>query len=161
MKTVKSNFEVEGIGLMSGVSTTLEICPSDKKGIRFHKNNTVIEARVENVISCEHCVVIGNKEELQKGNQLAQVALIEQLMAALARMDIEALDSYFKTPTVEIPILDGSAKVWVEKFEEIGVVGEAERKTALSRPVNFVKGKSSIVLIPADTETTVGADVCG
>ncbi|MBR2386607.1 UDP-3-O-acyl-N-acetylglucosamine deacetylase [bacterium] len=155
MKTVKSNFEVEGIGLMSGVSTTLEICPSDKKGIRFHKNNITIEAKVENVISCEHCVVIGDKEELQKGNQLAQVALIEHFMAALAIVDIEALDVYFKTPTVEIPILDGSAKLWVEKFNEIGIVGDETRKTALSRPVTFTKGKSSIVLIPSNEETTI------
>ena len=68
MKTLESKFEISGIGLMSGVDTTLEICPSDTKGIKFHNGGTTIIANCDNVVSCEHCVVLGNKEELQKAN---------------------------------------------------------------------------------------------
>ncbi len=155
MKTLESKFEISGIGLMSGVDTTLEICPSDTKGIKFHNGGTTILATCNNVVSCEHCVVLGDVAEIQKGNKLATVALVEHFMAACAICEIEGLDVYFKTPTVEIPILDGSALPWVEKFREIGVVGEASPKVALSRPVNFIKGKSSIVLIPDSDETNI------
>lgn len=155
MKTLESKFEISGIGLMSGVDTTLEICPSNEKGIKFHNGGTTILASCENVVSCEHCVVIANTQELQKGNKLATVALIEHFMAACAICGIEALDVYFKTPTVEIPILDGSALPWVEKFREVGIVGEALPKISLSRSINFIKGKSSIILIPSEDETDI------
>jgi len=147
MKTLKSKLEISGIGLMSGIETALEIRPSESKGIKFHIGGSVIEANLGHVVSTEHCVVLGNSAG-------AKVALIEHFMAACAICDIEALDVYL-TGGYELPILDGSAKVWVEKFRAAGFAGEAERRICLSTPVNFIKGKSSISLVPQEGETTI------
>lgn len=157
MKTLKSKLEISGVGLMSGVETALEIRPRESKGIRFHIGGSTIEANLENVVSTEHCVVLGDVAALKSGmapDKIAKVALIEHFMAACAICDIEGLDVYL-SGGFEIPILDGSAKIWVEKFNEIGSIGEPMRKTCLSAPVNFIKGKSSISLVPQEGETTI------
>lgn len=158
MTTLKSKFEIKGNGLMSGIETVLEVSPREKKGIRFHINNAIIEANLHNVVSTEHCVVLGDVKSLMQGipaDKIAKVALIEHFMAAAAICDVDSLDVYFKTPSFEMPILDGSSKIWVEKFKEIGTIGEVAPKICLSNPISFIKNKSSVVLIPQDGPTTI------
>ena len=112
MKTVKSKITASGNGLMTNLRADVEICPnvSDKKeGIRFFINGKMIEAKTSNVVSCEHCVVLANVEE----GAGTKIALIEHFMAACAICGIDNLDVYFKSQGYEIPIMDGSAKYWV------------------------------------------------
>ncbi len=157
MKTLKSKLEIKGIGLMSGVETALEIRPAELKSIRFHIGDSTIEANLNNVVSTEHCVVLGDVRAAMTGtppDKIAKVALIEHFMAACAICDIEGLDVYI-SGGFEIPILDGSSKIWVEKFNEIGIVGAPERKICLSAPIHLIKGKSSVSFIPQEGETTI------
>ena len=60
MKTLKSNLLLQGAGLMFAAPVELEIKPSDKKGIRFHIADGIVEAKVENVVSTEHCVILAD-----------------------------------------------------------------------------------------------------
>ncbi len=147
MKTLKSKFKISGTGLMSGIETVLEICPAEERGIRFHIGEMTIDANLNNVVSTEHCVVLG----VAAG---AKVALVEHFMAACAICGIDGLDVYL-SGGFEMPILDGSSKVWVEKFNEIGIVGDEVPKICLSAPVSFIKGKSAVLLVPQDGETTI------
>ena len=159
MKTVKSKIEVQGNGLMTGVPATVELCPSDKKGVRFHIGETTLNVDPNNIVSTEHCVVLGDFNNIVG----PKVALIEHFMASLAICGIDALDVYFKNPNYEIakmtqnafemPILDGSAKIWVEKFNEAGFEGAEDDTPALKEPVYYQKGKSAVVLLPSDEET--------
>ncbi len=161
MKTVKSKIEVSGNGLMSAVPCIIELCPSNEKGIRFHIGDCVIKACQSNVVSTEHCVVLGNPNDLTS----PKVALVEHFMASCAIVGIDSLDVYFKNPNFEvaklmhnafeIPILDGSAKVWVEKFNEAGFMGVEEEVQKLMQPVNFIKGKSVITLLPIESDTEI------
>ena len=161
MKTVKSKIEVQGNGLMTGVPATVELCPSNEKGVRFHIGDTVLVVSPNNIVSTEHCVVLGDFNNLMG----PKVALIEHFMASLATVGIDALDIHFKNPNYEIakmtqnafemPILDGSAKVWVEKFNEAGFEGEEDQTPALKEPVYYQKGKSAVVLLPSDEETKI------
>ncbi len=146
MKTVKSNFKLSGTGLMFAAPVELEIKPSDKKGIRFFINDGLVEANVNNVVSTEHCVILA---DVLKGAQ-HKIALVEHFMAACAISGIDALDVYFNSQGFEMPIFDGSAKVWVDKFNEIGYMGESEPAKTLKQPVTFEKNNSSITLIPSD-----------
>ncbi len=147
MKTLKSELTLQGNGLMSNIPSVFEIHPSDKKGIRFHINNSIIEANPDNVVSVEHCVVLAN---LQTG---AKIALIEHFMAACAICEIDALDVFVQSQGYETPIFDGSAKVWVEEFKKTGFAGTPETVKPLEAPVIFQAGKSSIVFIPDDKTT--------
>ena len=146
MKTVKSSFKMQGAGLMFAAPVELEIKPSDKKGIRFHIADGIVEADVNNVVSTEHCVILADVLSGAKH----KIALVEHFMAACATAGVDALDVYFSSQGFEMPIFDGSAKVWVEKFNEIGLRGEVENTKTLQTPVTFEKDNSSITLIPSD-----------
>ena len=151
MKTLKSSIKLSGAGLMFAAPVELEIKPSDKKGIRFHINNSTIEATVDNVVSTEHCVVLA---DIKNGAQ-NKIALVEHFMAACAICKIDALDVYFESVGFEMPIFDGSAKKWIEEFESVGFVGQEDAAPMLSQAVYFEKDNSSIVLIPSNDETKI------
>lgn len=161
VKTLKSSITVHGTGLMSAVPVELELCPSDKKEINFHIGDYAIRADVDNVLSTEHCVVLGNP----KNPMEPKVALVEHFMASLAIMGIDGLEIYFKNPNFEIakmmqnafemPIFDGSAKVWIEKYNEAGLSGENEDFETINEPITLQKGKSHIVILPSDEKTKI------
>ncbi len=145
MKTLKSNLKLSGNGLMTNQNTVFDMHPSNEKGIRFHINNSIIEANVNNVVSTEHCVVLADVQSGAKN----KIALIEHFMAALAIKEIDALD-IFVEGGFETPIFDGSSKKWIEEFDKIGYTGESIDIEPLKAPVYFEKGKSSVVLLPSD-----------
>ena len=62
MATLKKATEFSSVALMTGKDCTAKIVPSDEKGIRYHFDDGVVEAKIENVISTDHCVVFGNKQ---------------------------------------------------------------------------------------------------
>lgn len=136
---------------MFAAPVELEIKPSDKKGIRFYIDDSIIEACVENVVSCEHCVIVADVLNGAKN----KVALIEHFMAACAICELDALDVHFYSQGFEMPIFDGSAKKWVEEFNKVGFVGEAEPAKKLDEAVTFQKNNSSIVLMPQEEETKI------
>lgn len=151
MKTLKSNLILNGAGLMFAAPVELEIKPSDKKGIRFFINNAQIDAAVENVVSTEHCVIVADINNGAKN----KIALIEHFMAACAICEIDALDVYFNSVGFEMPIFDGSAKKWVEEFNRVGFVGEAQNYGKLNEVVTFEKNNSAIVMMPSSQPTTI------
>ncbi len=151
MKTLKSNLILSGTGLMFAAPVEITLKPSDEKGIRFFIQDGMVEAKVENVVSTEHCVILADIENGAK----RKIALIEHFMAACAVREIDALDVYFNSQGFEMPIFDGSAKVWVEEFDKIGYVGEREEIAPLSSVVTFQKDNSSIVIMPSKVETTI------
>ncbi len=154
MKTLKSSFKIKGVGLMSGVEFEVEIKPSDSKGIYFTKGDKRIKATLENIVAAEHCVVAANVEN---GADF-KVALIEHFMAACAITGLDGAEMVFQplpVDTVEVPILDGSSKVWVEEFNKAGFIGESDTTPQLKETVTFQKGKSTVILMPQDDETKI------
>ncbi len=161
MKTLKCKVSIKGTGLMSNMPVELEICPSDKKGIHFHIGNDTVEANVKNVVSTQHCVVLGNPQNLAA----AKVGLVEHFIAAAAVCDLDAVDVYFKNPnfevsaqlqnTFEMPILDGASKKWVEAFENAEYAGKVDDTPVLAEPVFLQKGKSHVIILPTDDETKI------
>jgi len=151
MKTLKSSFNIEGSGLMSALSASLEIVPSREKGIRFHIGGVTIPAALESVVSTEHFVTLAT----DNGGLLTKIALVEHFMAACAICGIEALDVHFNSQGFEFPIFDGSAKVWIEKFNDIGFVGEEEIANPLKDAIYFEKDKSFIAILPSEQPTKI------
>lgn len=151
MKTLKSNIKLNGAGLMFAAPVELEVKPSSERGIRFHINNSTIEATCDNVVSCEHCVILADVKYGAKN----KIALVEHFMAACAICGIDALDIYFSSLGFEMPIFDGSSKVWVEEFEKAGFTGVSEETKKLNEVVTFQRNHSSIVLMPQENNTTI------
>jgi len=148
MKTLKSKLTLEGKGLMTNTDTVFEINPSDKEGIRFHIQDSTIEADIKNVVSTDHCVVVADIMSGAKN----KVMLIEHFMAACAITGLDSLDVNI-LKGFETPIFDGSSKVWVEEFNKTGFKGTKKETKPLKAPLFFQKGKSSVVMLPSEKTT--------
>ena len=141
MGTIKKEAKISGIGLMVGEICDVHIFPSEKSGIRFFAPNTkeAVDAIVENVVSTQNCTILAN--------QNGQVRLVEHFMAACAICGLDSLDVCIST--IELPILDGSAKKWVELFEEAGFES-SKTEIKIDKPLHFIQGDTVISLMPSD-----------
>lgn len=140
MATIKKEVILKSVALMSGVESEARVCPSPKKGIRFHYKNAEVQAVIDNVVSTEHCTVIGN--------DVVKIMLIEHFMAACAICRIDSLDVYLSH--FELPILDGSSKQWVEAFNSAGIENPDYKMLSISEPVQYLNGKTHLIVLPSN-----------
>ncbi len=115
-KTIKQIVKFKGIGLHSGKKVSMTVMPSKPNtGIIFKridlKNNNIVIPNVYNVSNATLCTTISNESG-------TAVSTIEHLMAALYGLGIDNV--VIEIDSQEVPIMDGSAKIFVEKFLEIG-----------------------------------------
>ncbi len=131
-----------GKGLMGGQNATLTIKPTTEGGIVFSNNGIKIPALATNVVSTSNFVVIGNQQ--------VQFCLIEHLMASLAFCNVE--NALIELDGKEVPILDGSAKGWVEEMKKEGIANKNSiEATEFKNPIVYEDGDTSIALIPSDS----------
>lgn len=143
MTTILNKVEISGNSLMKNQECCVQILPvndSREKKIRFfvEKSTEPIILDVDNVVSTDHCVVLGNKK--------SKVMLTEHFTAACAFLGIDSLDVYVSKP--EMPILDGSAKGWVELLTKAGFEKSKKQEYTLSEPIYYLNGKTHLVIIP-------------
>lgn len=141
MTTINSEIKLSGICLMDGKETNVTLFPSTEKGIRFYNGDNKLEASVESVASTMNCVVLAS----QTGQQ---VRLIEHFMAAMAFSGIDCLDVCMDSQ--ELPILDGSAKDWLEAIEKVGVTEQDTQTIEFSQPLTYSLGHTDIIMVPAE-----------
>lgn len=115
-KTLKGSFALCGKGLHTGLSLTVTFNPApENSGYKIQRidleNLPVIEAIAENVVDTQRGTVLG------KGD--VRVSTIEHGMSALYAMGIDNCLIQVNGP--EFPILDGSASMYVDKINEIGI----------------------------------------
>ena len=115
-KTVKNSISFNGLGLHNGKSVELTINPSDPNtGIVFKrldlKENNLIYPNFKNVSNTSLNTTISNEFGVK-------VSTIEHLMGALFGLGID--NALIEINNEEVPILDGSAKVFVEKILNVG-----------------------------------------
>ncbi len=115
-KTLTKSIKFQGIGLHTGKKVSMTISPSKPNtGITFKridiKNNNIIIPNVYNVTNATLCTTVSNDYGVS-------VSTIEHLMGALYGLGID--NALVEIDSQEVPIMDGSAKVFVEKFLEVG-----------------------------------------
>ena len=139
MATIKREISISGNGLMKNKPCDVTFKPSTEGLIRyFVKGEEPFIAHVDNVLSTDHCVTLGNKK--------SKVMLEEHLSAALAFCGIDSVDIYMTES--EVPALDGSAKMWVELFKQAGIEKSKSEFYTVSEPVYYLNGKTSLVVLP-------------
>ena len=138
---LQDTIKLSGKCLMNGQNSEATIKKNNGQGIRFIGNGEVILARATNVISSSNFVVLGN--------QNAQFALVEHLMASLAICNVQNVD--IELTSKEVPILDGSAKEWVEAIKNSDLPEKSEIvSTEFEKPIYYTNNDTSIVLTPAE-----------
>ena len=145
-KTVKSDISFSGVGLHTGNIVDLTIKSAQpNNGIIFKrtdlKENNIIIPGIFNVSSANFCTTISNDFGVS-------VSTIEHLMGALFILGID--NAVIEINNNEVPILDGSAKVFVEKITETGleVSNQPIRIVKINKSINYVDGSKSISLEP-------------
>jgi UDP-3-O-[3-hydroxymyristoyl] N-acetylglucosamine deacetylase len=145
--TLKSPVETNGIGLHTGVAVQLKLMPGPPDtGYVFRRTDLggfEIPATVESVAHCGYATTL-----MRTGVMLSTV---EHLLAALRGANVDNV--YIDVDNLEIPILDGSAEVFIEMIERAGVVEQplARRALLVRERVSFEQGNRRISVEPADS----------
>jgi len=146
MTTILNKIEISGKSLMKNQDCSVQILPSNEGIIRFFVKSSTspIVLDVENVVSTEQCVVLGNKKD--------KVMLTEHFSAACAFLGINSLDVHLSES--EMPIFDGSSKEWVRLFKQAGIEKPVNQYYTVTEPVYYLNGKTHLVIVP-DSELNI------
>jgi len=146
-KTINENITFKGIGLHSGLEVNLIIKPAQPNtGIVFKrtdlKNNNIIIPNIFNVSSAVFCTTISNENGVS-------VSTVEHLMAALYGLGID--NALIEIDNQEVPILDGSAKLFVEAISQAGVKSSNApiKIIKIEKKIEFIDKKKSISIEPS------------
>jgi len=148
-RTLKSEVELSGIGLHTGQEVTVTFKPAEaNSGIKFIRvdldRTPFVMATAESVTSTQRSTTIAKRQ--------ASVQTVEHALAALAGLQIDNVD--IEINGAEMPILDGSAKPFVDAFRQAGIEElKAERDVFEIDEVISVKDEETgaeITVFPAD-----------
>ncbi|MGN1215462.1 MAG: UDP-3-O-acyl-N-acetylglucosamine deacetylase [Candidatus Cryptobacteroides sp.] len=149
-KTLSTEYLFEGKGLHTGKYSHMTIKPAPAgTGIVFRRvdlgGDATVKALASNVSSTARSTTVSNGE--------VSVSTIEHLMSAFCGMGID--NAYVDIDNVEVPILDGSAKAYVEAFKADGLVEQESDREYIELPeeilVSDEKSGSWIRITPSDT----------
>ena len=146
-KTIKKKVSFSGVALHSGIKVNLEINPANPNyGIVFKrvdiKENNLVYPNFANVSSTSLNTTIENEFGIR-------VSTIEHLMGALFCLGID--NALIEIDNEEVPILDGSAKNFIEKISLTGIeISNSPIKIIkINKEVEFKEGERLISIKPS------------
>ncbi|WP_435162614.1 UDP-3-O-acyl-N-acetylglucosamine deacetylase [Candidatus Pelagibacter bacterium nBUS_25] len=146
-KTIKNNVTFNGVALHSGLDVNICIKPAEPNfGIVFKrvdfKENNLVYPNFMNVTNTSLNTTIENEFGVK-------VSTIEHLMGALFGLGID--NALIEIDNEEVPILDGSAKEFIEKIINSGlVISEAPIKIIkINKEIKFTDGERFISIEPS------------
>ncbi len=121
--TLSKPFTLTGKGLHTGAMVEATVMPAPEgHGYKFQRTDLegepVIDALAENVVSTQRGTVIARGE--------ISVSTIEHLMAALYASGVD--NALIRVNAPEVPILDGSSKLWIEAINATGLTEQKAEK---------------------------------
>jgi len=157
--TLGDRIVVDGIGVHSGRPARVVLHPSDANtGYSFLRTGLangrerLIDGRYTSVRQTELCTVIGS-------DCGATVSTIEHLLAALAGLGVD--NALIEIDGPELPILDGSSRIFVDAIDQVGVVPlSANRKVIkVLKPVRIENGRSFAELLPGGNALRLDVEI--
>ncbi|GBC96665.1 UDP-3-O-acyl-N-acetylglucosamine deacetylase [bacterium HR16] len=139
--TLREAISVEGVGVHTGKRCRVTVKPADENtGIAFTVGGRWIPALAEYVVSTDRCTTLGADG--------VRVMTVEHLLSALAGTGVD--NARIEVEGEEIPVLDGSAAPWVERFYRVGLQEQSaqRRRIRLTRPVSVMAGDRGIWAMP-------------
>ena len=147
--TLKSAAVFDGLGLHSGKPVRMVVHPAaTDSGVWFKRTDldtgdVLIPARWDAVVPSKLCTLIANPSGVS-------VSTIEHIMAALAVCAIH--NALIEIDGPEVPILDGSAVPFVDRFLAVGIVAQDApvRAIRVRKAVEVRDGEAVARLEPSD-----------
>ena len=145
-KTLSKKVVFRGIGLHSGVPSTINVMPTQEdegivfKRIDLNKNN-LIKASYKNVSSARLCTTLQNSNGVK-------VSTVEHLLAALYITGID--NALIEIDNEEVPIMDGSSEDFIKILKKINLVDQFKKRKYLNilNKVELLDGDRKISIEP-------------
>ena len=156
-KTVNTEVIIDGIGLHSGQKVKMRVLPAlPNSGIQFKRidipNNNIIIPSVFNVTNATLCTTISNEYGVK-------VSTIEHLMAALFGLGID--NAMIEIDKNELPILDGSAKVFIERIKRVGIKESniPIKIISINKKISYEENNKFISIEPSKTNLLIDFEI--
>ena len=160
--TISREFSVSGVGLHSGMETTVTVLPAHPGEGRYFvrvdlPEKPVIPAKVDMVVQTTLSTELGQGEN--------KIRTVEHLLASLVAAGVD--DARIEIDGGELPLLDGSAKIWTEAIVKVSISPPApcsripclKNSPPLLKPIWVYEGDSFVAALPApETRFTYGID---
>ncbi len=149
-QTLKESFSLSGKGLHTGLNLTVTFNPApENHGYKIQRidleGQPIIDAVADHVTETTRGTVLCKNE--------VKVSTVEHAMAALYALGID--NCLIQVDGPELPILDGSAKYYVENIERVGIQEQTAPKDyyIIRRKIEFRDENtgSHIIVLPDDT----------
>jgi len=146
-QTIRASVECKGIGLHSGAPVQLRILPAPSgTGIVFRRidlDNFEIEATGRNVARVSYATSLMKKGVL--------ISTTEHLLSAFIGTGID--NAIVELDNLELPILDGSARPFVDMIQRAGIRKQRRLRSymRIRREIELREGDKFIAVYPADT----------
>ena len=146
-KTIKESVSFNGISLHSGLDVNVTIKPANPNfGIVFKRvdlsENNIVYPTFSNVTNTSLNTTVENEFGVK-------VSTIEHLMGALFGLGID--NALIEIDNEEVPILDGSAKIFIEKVISAGldVSNSPIKIIKINKEISYSNGERLITIKPS------------
>ncbi|MEA5536303.1 UDP-3-O-acyl-N-acetylglucosamine deacetylase [Crocosphaera sp. XPORK-15E] len=153
--TIEKGFTLSGIGLHSGATTQVTILPAKSGEGRYFVR---VDLPEKPIIPAQVSSVKQTTLSTELGSNNATIRTVEHLLAALVGCGIENARIEIDGP--EVPLLDGSAKNWVDAIIKSGLKpSEIVPGSPINEPIWVRDGDAFVAALPAsEMRFTYGID---
>ena len=156
-QTLSAPISFSGKGLHTGVTVSMTVNPAaDNNGIAFRRVD--LDGAPVVPALCEYVTDTSRGTTIEKG--AAKVSTIEHIVSALWSMGVD--NAIIDIDGPEVPIMDGSAREYVARIAEVGIVEQkADRKyyEVTEKQVYTIPDKGVAIIIYPDDEFTVSVHI--
>ncbi len=156
-KTIKNKVSFEGVALHSGLNVNICIKPAQpNSGIIFKRvdlqNNNLVSPNFMNVTNTSLNTTVENEFGVK-------ISTIEHLMGALFGLGID--NALIEIDNEEVPILDGSAKEFIEKIILSGVEisNQPIKIIKINKEIKYSEGKRFISIKPSTLSLDIDFEI--
>jgi UDP-3-O-[3-hydroxymyristoyl] N-acetylglucosamine deacetylase len=143
--TLRDAIEFAGAGLHTAAPARVRVFPAAAgTGLRFRLNDAVeFPARADYVVDTRRATMLGSGEHT--------VSTVEHLLSAILGMGVD--NALIAVDGPEIPVMDGSAKIFADAIAATGTVaqGEARNRFICTEPRIFRDGDKTLIVVPSST----------
>ena len=143
--TLRDAIEFAGAGLHTGQPARVRVMPAAAgTGLRFRLNDAIeFPARADFVVDTRRATMLGSGEHT--------VSTVEHLLSAILGMGVD--NALIAVDGPEIPVADGSAKVFSDAIESVGTLVQREPRMRFipTQPHVFRDGDRVLIVVPAAT----------
>jgi UDP-3-O-[3-hydroxymyristoyl] N-acetylglucosamine deacetylase len=151
-RTLGAIASLTGIGLHLGQQTSVRLLPAEPNTGRYFVRTDLpgdqrIEATVANVVQTQLSTELGIVASTDHAAAKLTVRTVEHLLAALTALEIDNVRIEIDGP--EVPLLDGSAQVWVQTLDAVGVALQPAARASMPAVEEVFSVRSGDAMVTA------------